>query len=38
MWGNVNMNSSSLPLVVQSPLERLGKAGPSSLAELVVME
>lgn len=25
---NINMNSSSLPLVAQSPLDRLGRAGP----------
>lgn len=34
MWGNVNMNSSSLPLVAQSPLDRLGTAGPGPLALL----
>lgn len=25
---NINMNSSSLPSVAQSPLDRLGRAGP----------
>lgn len=28
MWGNIIMNSISLPLVAQSPLDRLGKAEP----------